>query len=445
MAVNISFKLRNAQKGIPPSKQIATPILMMVNFGYYESGENGIKRYMPLKYATGEKIKPAHWNGERAKQISSTDHQNLNTRLDNLEGYAKSSIKELLNEEEILTPQKIKALIDKKNPNIIEEKPKVNTVNTYIDLFIKETESGARLSIKKQRYSKGTIKNFKGFQVQFKEFQKERRKQLDFHHITLDFYDDFVDFFTRKSYSPNTIGRHIKNLKTIMHYSRDEGLHNNTEIDRKKFKILKVQIDNIYLNEEELTSLFELDLSDNKPWELARDVFLIGCYTAQRFSDFIRIKKENIITLKSGQKVIQIVQQKTGEQVIIPIKPELETLLKKHNWDVPKIWEQKLNLHIKKVGAKAKIDEIILVEKIKGGLKVKSKVKKCDLIKTHTARRSGCTNMYLSGIPTIDIMKISGHKTEREFLNYIKVSKEETAEKLFNYPYFALNKIGIVN
>ena len=40
---------------------------------------------------------------------------------------------------------------------------------------------------------------------------------------------------------------------------------------------------------------------------------------------------------------------------------------------------------------------------------------KCDLIKTHTARRSGCTNMYLAKIQPIDIMKISGHKTERNF------------------------------
>jgi hypothetical protein len=33
-------------------------------------------------------------------------------------------------------------------------------------------------------------------------------------------------------------------------------------------------------------------------------------------------------------------------------------------------------------------------------------------------------------------MKISGHKTEREFLNYVKVSKEETAQNLAKHPYF---------
>jgi hypothetical protein len=44
--------------------------------------------------------------------------------------------------------------------------------------------------------------------------------------------------------------------------------------------------------------------------------------------------------------------------------------------------------------------------------------------------------MYLAGIPTLDIMKITGHKTEREFLKYIRVTKEQTAEFLSNHEYF---------
>ena len=73
---------------------------------------------------------------------------------------------------------------------------------------------------------------------------------------------------------------------------------------------------------------------------------------------------------------------------------------------------------------------------LKGGMKVKKMIPKSELIKIHTARRRGCTNMYLAGIPTIDIMKISGHKTEREFLKYISVTKEETARGLSVHPYF---------
>ena len=40
------------------------------------------------------------------------------------------------------------------------------------------------------------------------------------------------------------------------------------------------------------------------------------------------------------------------------------------------------------------------------------------------------TNYYLQGFPTIDLMKITGHKTEKAFLKYIRVSKLDTAKRL---------------
>jgi hypothetical protein len=36
--------------------------------------------------------------------------------------------------------------------------------------------------------------------------------------------------------------------------------------------------------------------------------------------------------------------------------------------------------------------------------------------------------MFKAGIPSISIMKITGHKTETQFMKYIKVSKEENAD-----------------
>jgi hypothetical protein len=112
---------------------------------------------------------------------------------------------------------------------------------------------------------------------------------------------------------------------------------------------------------------------------------------------------------------------------------------------LPTTFEQKVNENIKKIGLKAKITEMIQVEKNKGGLKVKKSVKKCNLIMTHTARRTGCSLMYLAGIPILDIMKISGHRTPREFLKYIRIGKEETAVSLSSHPYFMGNALKVAN
>jgi hypothetical protein len=132
-----------------------------------------------------------------------------------------------------------------------------------------------------------------------------------------------------------------------------------------------------------------------------------------------------------NEKYLKIITRKTGEVVMVPIWHYiLEELLEEYDYAVPKIWEQKLNQRLKTLGKLAGFDDTVEVERLKGGLKVKSTLKKHELIMTHTARRSGATIMYLKGIPPIDIMKITGHRTEKNFLKYIKVTKEETASKI---------------
>ena len=135
-------------------------------------------------------------------------------------------------------------------------------------------------------------------------------------------------------------------------------------------------------------------------------------------------------------KVIELIQTKTNQRVIIPIRPTLDKLLKKYNYKVPKVFPQKLNDSIKELGRAAGITKPIQIEKYKGGRRINETVPKCNLIMSHTARRSGCTNMFKDGYQPITIMKISGHKTEREFLKYILISSEETADSLMNDPNF---------
>ena len=197
-----------------------------------------------------------------------------------------------------------------------------------------------------------------------------------------------------------------------------------------KFKILSEEAESIYLTEEEILLLFNLDLSQNRKLETVRDLFIVGCYTGLRFSDFTQIKKENI---KDG--FISIRTQKTDKPVVIPIHWTIQQILDKYcnenENSLPRaISNQKMNEYLKEIGKKAEIKEMVLVTKSKGGLKVKSSVQKYELISTHTARRSLATNLFLQGFPSISIMKITGHKSEKAFLKYIKMTPEENAIKL---------------
>lgn len=52
------------------------------------------------------------------------------------------------------------------------------------------------------------------------------------------------------------------------------------------------------------------------------------------------------------------------------------------------------------------------------------------LISSHTCRRSFCTNMYLSGFPAKELMKISGHKNHAAFMRYVKVDNQQAANRV---------------
>lgn len=431
-------------------------------------------RQTNIRFKTPFKMVPDYWNEEKQslkQRILYSDIFNEAEAKDIEDKFVQLKDYILREHFKLTAPASKEWLKSVINKFYYKDEPvKKETLNQYIKRYIDEATSGERLNSGNppMKYDYGSLRVLRGFMLSFNHFQgvveeekkdsegnvipKKRRgkewpkqpyKPLDFNDINQDFYKDFVKYFYSRGCSGNYIGKHIKSLKTLMRKARQEGLHNNLAAEQREFKTISEPSDSIYLSEAEIKKLYDLDLSDNKVQQIVRDVFLCGVYTAQRYSDYSKINKSNI-KMVGNKKVIELVQQKTGEKCIIPIRPELETILKRYDYNLPKTFEQKVNENIKKIGLKAKITEIINIEKNQGGLKVKTKVKKYELIKTHSARRSGCTNMYLAGIPTIDIMKISGHKTETEFLKYIKVSKEETAIALSNHPYFIGNPLSLV-
>jgi integrase len=180
--------------------------------------------------------------------------------------------------------------------------------------------------------------------------------------------------------------------------------------------------------------MYSLDLSSNKRLDKARDLFIIGCYTGLRFSDLNQISPDNFIN--NGTQ-LKVKTEKTGEFVVIPLHRTVKEIVQKYENSIPDVLSnQKMNEYIKEVAKLAELNERISISITKGGEKQSDVFEKWQLVTTHTARRSFATNMYLLDIPTISIMKITGHRTEKAFLLYIKITQEENANKLLNHPFF---------
>ena len=135
----------------------------------------------------------------------------------------------------------------------------------------------------------------------------------------------------------------------------------------------------------------------------------------------------------------------------IPILNEnLIAICEKYGYNIPKANEQVLNRYIKNILKELSEKVPSLKEKVPTKLTMKQKdamrrdniepktdlngnviVPRYECVTSHTARRTGITNMYLSHKYTIlQMMHVSGHKTQKTFMDYIKLSSEEIADEI---------------
>lgn len=188
-------------------------------------------------------------------------------------------------------------------------------------------------------------------------------------------------------------------------------------------RIQPAQTFSVYLTEREVESLLELELSPSQ--SKIRDLFVVGCCTALRYSDVIRLSPANF-----NADTISILTQKTKARVEIPIHHLIRRIIRRNSGFAflgysGSAWY--FNKTIKLICRKAGITQNILVERIEKGEIVRSNCEKWELISSHTARRTGATNMFLHGIAPYRIMMITGHKCETSFFQYIRITESENA------------------
>jgi integrase len=153
----------------------------------------------------------------------------------------------------------------------------------------------------------------------------------------------------------------------------------------------------------------------------------VGCYTGLRYSDLSTLSPEHIDHINGN---INLKQRKVHKAVVIPIIDYVPDILKKYNYNLPKISSYKFNERFKELGKKAELNQKIEIVRKKGNTRVKEVRSKWEMMSSHTCRRSFCTNMYLSGFPAEELMRISGHKSPAAFMRYIKVNNMQAANRL---------------
>jgi integrase len=426
----VQFYLKPIPKELSKSEAKKYKRLIYLQFKYNRN---------KLFFSFGQRVTTDSWNElkqrvRNSSQATEDGQYLLNDLLESLKKQCERSYKaELKNGIPTVATLKnhLQSFMDR-------NKPKANKPSLFnlIEQFI----AGDIRDGKGKKKSLATIMSYKVAYNHLKAFQLITKYPLDFDTINLEFYRKYLHFLEqpasiktssfeykrKEGLSINSVGNQIKTLKTFMSEGVEQKLTDNIEFKAKKFVKPSEASDSIYLTEKEILKLYRFDLSHNKRLEQVRDLFVFGCFVGLRYSDYSTVKPENIINV-DGEYFIKMITQKTGERVVIPCNPIVLEIFKKYEQNPNRLpvslSNQKFNDYIKEACKEAGFDET-------GRLITKPEKPLYECISSHTARRSFATNYYLSGFPTIDLMKITGHKTEISFLKYVKVSKEQSAQRL---------------
>lgn len=401
-----------------------------------------LEYYLPGEY----KIKPSHW--DKVARCAMTDSRrnkdlkgdprlkvhldNVNTEITKTRNTLVDIIQEYQHKGIKPTPAEIRQLLSERMGKRTST-PKNVFFLDFVDEYIKNSVDLQEQSRKQQASAKNVIERY----------SKSINKKLRFEDITIDFRNDFVKYLkTAKHekgdyYKPNTIARIFKNVKTWMRVAYDKGLTHNNDFKKKAFGVQKEDADTVYLKEEEITQMYNTDLSTLPRLERVRDVFVIMCYMGIRYSDYLLLRKENILP----SNLIQITTKKTKTPVKIPMHYRVKEIMEKYDGNFPPApSNQKFNEYMSEVVIKSGLEREVVITETRGTMTSNKTIKLSTLVTAHTARRSCATNMFLAGVSTLSIMKITGHKSEKVFMKYIRVTQEENALKLKDHSFYKTKK-----
>lgn len=287
-------------------------------------------------------------------------------------------------------------------------------INQIYELFIKENCNN---------WTYGTLKSFKVISNHLAKYQKKYHK-IELESINLSFWKKIRDdyFVNEMKFNNSTTNKYLKKIKQFILFGIKEKYLPNT-IDVDSFEYLDtLESFKIALKENELETLSNFDLSQNKRLESVRDLFLLEVLTGQRFSDLEKVLDKNNVS----ETEIRIYQQKTNELVSIPIHPKLKkhllTISEKYPNGLPIISNQKFNDYLKEVCKLVGcFDSSHSWVTMSGRTKTTQTDFRYNLISSHTGRRTFCTLSLMQGIKHELIMKVSGHRSYEQFKDYVKV------------------------
>ena len=309
-------------------------------------------------------------------------------------------------------------------------------LDVFIDAAPARTWHGKPIGLK-------TIQHYKHLRRYIRDFMKKKHiTDIRFDELNKSFYSEYLTFAYSEGLKLNTIGDHIKVIKTVI---RDQPMRIQCMAEEfLRCEKLKEESESIALLESEIALIAKQELP-TEHLQTVRNMFVLMCWTGVRHSDLEQLNYNSIQVTEDGERYFQFKANKTDKTSVVKILPEAQSILDLYNdgKEMPRvISNQKFNDALKdimKAVYEANPESTLAgyvtkaytadVGNGRAGRK-KDIYQRWQMVSCHTARRSFATNMRLRGNDRDVICAATGHTTEASLSRYIKEDRLTRASRL---------------
>lgn len=420
MEVRRRNKKSKPRFNLKPDGDPKDPKLIFLIYRYMKN-EKG-NRIM-MKYSTGLRVRQKNWDPKlyRAKagvNLPEEDAKHINDTIRQLEDTCLTIVKDRPSIPMSEFKNELDYILG------IQERPKAKEDISFNEYFWK--------FIRKSNHHDRTIAKFMSTHNLTKLYEEHIGETIRFDQINPEFSENLANWlYKKKKHSSNTASKHIQIVRQVVEDAHENGYHNNVRYKSKKFNVKRVKTSKHYLELAELEKFATHDLKDDHLIK-TRDLWVIAAYTGLRYSDFSRLNKKHIKEVKGKLLIVMNTYKgrdsKDDTQVVIPVLPELKTILEKYNFQPPQAYSsQKMNVYIKDAAELAEIDRIVEIKKSVSGKIHNSTGPLFNEITNHTARYT-FINIMLNevGLKPQRLQKITG-QTLKVLAGYDRGDKTKNA------------------
>ena len=340
---------------------------------------NGRKIYL----TTNVYLRPEEWDHDTSQVVDHPQANDLNAML----------------YEKILELQQAEIAYWRKgvSPSLLDLKNAVKHHVTADITFL----NFARNSVEQSNRREGTKQNIYATMHRMKNF----RGDVEIRDVNYKYLTDFEAYLRSLGLKVNSVGKHLRNVRTLINEAINQGYMNLNDYPFRKFKIQKEKPEHRVLTQKELSKLESVALK-GKMRQRVLDSFLFCCYSGIRFSDYKLLTDDNILSLK-GNKWLSLRTQKTNIKQKIPIYLLFEgkalNLIGKYD-----------SLEaMNKIGCNADVNRILKDITCRAGIAKR--------VTFHTARHTFATLLLGQSVPITTIQRLLGHTSVKTTQIYSEV------------------------